>query len=77
MYVSPNLLKVYSNDMIVAVEAAKQGIVVEEDTMSGFMFEDGFVGISETPEGIQKQIEKALEYTTRKWRVPANVENVH
>ena len=77
MYVSPNLLKVYSNDMIVAVEAAKQGVVVEEDTMSGFMFKDGFVGISETPEGIQKQIEKALEYTTRKWRVPANVENVH
>ena len=33
---------------------------------------DDFVGISETPEGLQKQIEKALEYT-RKWRVTANV----
>ena len=26
----------------------------------------------ETPEGLQKQIEEALEYT-RKWRVTANV----
>ena len=41
--------------------------------MSGLMFADDFVGISETPEGLQKQIEKALEYT-RKWRVTANVE---
>ena len=40
--------------------------------MSGLMFADDFVGTSETPEGLQKQIEKALEYT-RKWRVTANV----
>ena len=33
---------------------------------------DDFVGISEAPEGWQKRIEKALEYT-RKWRVTANV----
>ena len=43
-----------------------------EDTVSGLMFADGFVGISETPEGLQKQIEKALEYTGI-WRVTANV----
>ena len=40
--------------------------------MSGLMFADDFVGISEIPEGLQKQIEKAAEYT-RKWRVTANV----
>ena len=34
--------------------------------MSGLMFGDDFVGISETPEALQKQIEKALEYS-RKW----------
>ena len=43
-----------------------------EDTVSGLMFADDFVGISEAPEGLQKQIEKALEYT-RKWSVTANV----
>ena len=43
-----------------------------EDTVSGVMFADDFVGVSESPEGLQKQIEKALEYT-RKWRVRANV----
>ena len=38
---------------------AKQGVTREEDTVSGLMFADYFVGISETPEGSQKQIEKA------------------
>ena len=61
-------------DMIVAVEAARQGVTLGEDTVSGLMFADGFAKISETPEGLQKQIlvEKALAYT-RKWSVTANV----
>ena len=58
--------------MITAVEAAKQAVTMGEDTVSGLMFSDDFVGKSETPEGLQEQIEKALEYT-RKWRVTANV----
>ena len=62
--------------MIVAVQAAWQGVTMGGDTaVSGLMFADDFVGISETPEGLQKQIEKALEYT-RKWRVTANVKKV-
>ena len=44
-------------------------------TMSGLMFGDDFVGISETPEGLQEQTEKALEYM-RKWRVTASVRKV-
>ena len=40
--------------------------------MSGLMFADDFVGISETPEGLRKQIQKAPE-STRKWRLTANV----
>ena len=44
-----------------------------EDTVSRLMFADDFVGISETPEGLQKtQKENVLEYT-RKWRVTAKV----
>ena len=54
---SPNLFKVYIKDMIVAVEAAKQGVTMREDTVSGLMFAADFVGISETPEELQKQIE--------------------
>ena len=50
----------HDDDMIVAVEAAKQGVTVGEDTVSGLMFADDFAGISETPEGLQKQIEKTL-----------------
>ena len=45
---------------------------MEEDTVSGLVLADDFVRISETPEILQKNIEKALEYT-RKWRVTANV----
>ena len=58
--------------MIVAVEAAKQGATKGEDTVWGLMFADDFVGMTETPEGLQKQMEEALGYT-RKWRVTANV----
>ena len=35
--------------MVVAVEAAKQGVTVGEDTVPGLMFVDVFPGISETP----------------------------
>ena len=58
-------------DIIRVIEAAKQGVNVGEDTISGLMFAHDFVGIAETPDGLQKQIEKALEYT-RKWIVTAN-----
>ena len=35
---SPNLFKVHINDMIVAVEAAKEGVTVGEAKVSGLMF---------------------------------------
>ena len=35
-----------------------------EVSVSGLMSVDDFVGISETPEGLHKQMEKALEYTS-------------
>ena len=52
--------------MIVPVEAARQGVTVGEDTASGLMFADDFVGTRRIAE-----TEKALE-NTRKWRVTAN-----
>ena len=57
--VSTNLFKVYVSDMAVAVEAAKQVVTVGADAMSGLMFEDDFVGMSEAPEGLKRQIAKA------------------
>ena len=41
------------------MEAAKQGVTVGEDTVSGLSFADDCAGTSETSEGSQKQIEKA------------------
>ena len=66
------MFKVFINDMIRAVEAAKQGVKVGEDMVSGLMFADDFVGLAETPDGLQEQIENVLEYT-REWRVTANI----
>ena len=40
---------------IVAVGVATQGITIGEDTVSALMFADDSVGISQTPEGWQKQ----------------------
>ena len=54
MYTITQSFKVYINDMIVAADAAKQGVSMEEDTVSGLMLADDFVEISETPEGLQK-----------------------
>ena len=48
---SQSVFEVYVSDLIVAVEAAKQGVTVGQDTPSGSMFADDFVGIAETPEG--------------------------
>ena len=47
-----------------------------ERTVQGLMYAGGFVGVSETPEGLQKQMENAIEYTTREWRVTANAKKV-
>ena len=72
---SHNLFKVPIDDVIEVVEEAKQGVTVGEDTVSALTFADNFVGISETPEGLQKRIGKALKFT-RKLRVTANAKNV-
>ena len=66
------MFKVFINDMIRAVETTKQGVKVGEDMISGLMFADDFVGLAETPDGLQEQMEKALEYTG-KWRITANI----
>ena len=58
--------EVYVTDMIAAVEEAKQGVTVGEDTVSGLMFAVYFVWVSETSQGLQKQIENAPEDYTRK-----------
>ena len=50
---SVQCIYIYINGMVAAVEGAKRGVTMREDTVSGLMFADDFVGISETPEGMQ------------------------
>ena len=60
------MTKVYIDGMMVAAETPRQGVTVGEGTESGLMFADDFVGISETPGRLPKQIAKALDYTRKK-----------
>ena len=63
---SPNLFKVYINNTIIAVKAAKQGVTVGEDKVSGLMFADDFVEISHTPGRTAKtNRESTVEYTSK------------
>ena len=62
---SPTLFRVFINDLTLAIESAQQGVKVGDDMASGLMFADDFVGISGTVEGLQEQIEKALDYTRK------------
>ena len=45
----------HTNDMMIAVQAAKQGVFVEKDTVSRLMLADDAVGVTKTPERPQKQ----------------------
>ena len=50
----------YLSATIIAVEAAKQGVVAGGDAVSGLMLAHDLVGLSETFEGLQTQLAKAL-----------------
>lgn len=56
----PLYIKVVMNDLMRATKAEKQGVKVRVDIMSGLTFAGDMVGISETQEGLQKQIEEAI-----------------
>ena len=45
---SPNLFKVYMDDILVALEVAKLGVTVGKDAVSGLMFADDFKGVYRT-----------------------------
>ena len=69
---SPTLFQVFINDLLKVVKAVGQGVDVGESSVSGMLFADDFVGISDTPEGLQMQIDAAKEFAD-KWRFSANV----
>lgn len=49
-----------------------RGIRVRESEVSGLLFVDDCVGISDTLEGLKKQIGAAMD-STREWRISINV----
>ncbi|CAB1110533.1 unnamed protein product [Ectocarpus sp. CCAP 1310/34] len=71
---SPTLFQVFINDLLEVVEAVRKGVKVgdTETSVSGMLFADDFVGMSDTPEGLQLQIDAAKKFTD-KWILSANV----
>ncbi|CAB1118469.1 unnamed protein product [Ectocarpus sp. CCAP 1310/34] len=71
---SPTLFQVSIDHLLEVVEAVRQGVKVgdTETSVSGMLFADDFVGMSDTPEGLQLKIDAAKKFTD-KWRLPANV----
>ncbi|CAB1117831.1 unnamed protein product [Ectocarpus sp. CCAP 1310/34] len=71
---SPTLFQVFINDLLEVVEAVRKGVKVGDTatSCSRMLFADNFVGMSDTPEGLQLQIDAAKKFTD-KWRLSANV----
>lgn len=56
-----------------ATGVVRRGVNVRRDDTSGLIPVDDFVGVSETPEGWNKRIDKVLEYSMKKWKMEATV----
>ncbi|CAB1115356.1 unnamed protein product [Ectocarpus sp. CCAP 1310/34] len=74
---SPTLFQVFINDLLEVVEAVRKGVKVgdTETSVSGMLFMDDFVGMSDTPEELQLQLDTTTKFTD-KWRLSANVKKM-
>ena len=69
----PILFSVFVNDLLKEVEQTGLGIQLSSGkTVSGMLFADDFVGISDSKESLQKLLDVVYSYCS-KWRLRANV----
>lgn len=61
----------FINDILKVVEAAGQWVNVGESELPGLLFTNDFAGVSDNPEGLQMQIDAAMEFA-RNWRLSGN-----
>ena len=70
---SPILFSVFINDLLKEVEEAELGIQLNSgNRVSGLLFADDFVGVSDSKENLQKLIDVVHGFCNR-WRLRANV----
>ena len=70
---SPILFSVFINDLLKEVEETELGVHLSNGKrMSGLLFADDFVGVSESKENLQKLIDIVYKFCNR-WRMRANV----
>ena len=69
----PTLFFIYINGLLCEIEKCPElGVKFSENTMSGLLFADDFVGLAETGSALQKLIDIVHNYSKR-WRFEANV----
>ena len=70
---SPILFSVFINDLLKEVEEAGLGMqLCNNKSITGILFADDFVGVSDSRENLQKLIDAVHSYCKR-WRLKANV----
>ena len=70
---SPILFSVFINDLLQEVEQAEVGLQLSTgNRISGLLFADDFVGVSDSKENLQKLIDVVHRFCNR-WRLRANV----
>ena len=70
---SPILFSVFINDLLKEVEEAELGVELNTgNRISGLLFADDFVGVSDSKENLQKLIDVVHRFCNR-WRLRANV----
>ena len=70
---SPILFSVFINDLLKEVEEAELGVELNTgNRISGLLFADDFVGVSDSKESLQKLIDVVHRFCNR-WRLRANI----
>ena len=70
---SPILLSVFINDLLIEVEKAGLGVQLNYgESIAGLLFADDFVGMSDSRENLQKPID-AIHKLCNRWRLQVNV----
>ena len=70
---SPTLFIIYFNGLLSEIEKCQQiGVKFFENKMSGFSFDDDFVGLAETETALQNLIDAVYNYS-KHWHFEANI----
>ena len=76
MYFVAYIVLIYINGLLCEIEECLElGVELSENTLSGLLFANDFVGLAETGSALQKLIDIVHNYS-KHWHFESNVKNV-